>query len=68
MKLLYPTSLKLDVNSIDGFSVALQPYDVKVPIPEEHIDAEVLVTWTNTAENLKDAASRLKNLRWIQSP
>ncbi|KAH7121373.1 hypothetical protein EDB81DRAFT_847505 [Dactylonectria macrodidyma] len=67
MKLLYPTSLKLDVASFDGFSVALQPYDVKAPIPEEHVDADVLVTWTNSAGNLKDAAARLKNLRWIQS-
>lgn len=67
MKLLYPTSLKLDVPSLEGFSVDIVPYDVKVAIPEEHVDAEVLVTWTNTAANLKDAAARLKNLKWIQS-
>ncbi|TLS21140.1 uncharacterized protein PpBr36_10559 [Pyricularia pennisetigena] len=67
MKLLYPTSLKLDVQSLEGFGVALQPYDVTTPIPEEHIDADVLVTWTNTADNLKDAAGRMKNLKWIQS-
>ncbi|KAM9877833.1 glyoxylate reductase (D-isomer specific 2-hydroxyacid dehydrogenase) [Verticillium dahliae] len=67
MKLLYPTSLVLDVDSLKGFSVDLQPYDVKQLIPEELIDAEILVTWTNTAENLKDAAARMKNLRWIQS-
>jgi phosphoglycerate dehydrogenase-like enzyme len=67
MKLLYPTSLKLDVRSLEGFSVNLQPYDVKQPIPEEHVDAEVLVTWTNSADNLSDAAARLTKLRWIQS-
>ncbi|KAI0875447.1 D-isomer specific 2-hydroxyacid dehydrogenase [Hypoxylon argillaceum] len=67
MKLLYPTSLKLDIASLEGFSVALQPYDVKSTIPEEHADAELLVTWANSAANLKDAAQRLKNLRWIQS-
>ncbi|KAI0521786.1 D-isomer specific 2-hydroxyacid dehydrogenase [Xylaria bambusicola] len=67
MKLLYPTSLKLDVASLEGFSVSLHPYDVKALIPEDLIDAEVLVTWTNSAENLKDAAQRMKNLRWIQS-
>jgi phosphoglycerate dehydrogenase-like enzyme len=67
VKLLYPTSLVLDVPSIDGFSVDLQPYDVKQLIPEEHVDADILVTWTNSAENLKDAAARLKNVRWIQS-
>ncbi|KAL8365496.1 hypothetical protein RB595_004352 [Gaeumannomyces hyphopodioides] len=67
MKLLYPTSLKLDVPSLEGFGVSLHPYDVEKPIPEELADAEVLVTWTNTADNLKDAAKRLTKLRWIQS-
>ncbi|KAF4971048.1 hypothetical protein FZEAL_9933 [Fusarium zealandicum] len=67
MKLLYPTSLKLDVSSIEGFSVELHAYDVKKTLPEELIDAEMLVTWTNSAENLKDAAGRMKNLGWIQS-
>jgi phosphoglycerate dehydrogenase-like enzyme len=67
MKLLYPTSLVLDTQSLQGFSVDIVSYDVKKPIPEEHTDASVLVTWTNTADNLKDAASRMKNLKWIQS-
>lgn len=67
MKLLYPTSLKIDPRSIEGYSVQLSPYDVKKPIPEDLIDAEILVTWTNSAQNLQDAASRMKKLRWIQS-
>ncbi|KAK3315873.1 hypothetical protein B0H66DRAFT_272791 [Apodospora peruviana] len=67
MKLLYPTSLKLDVQSIEGFPLTLHAYDVKTPIPDDLIDAEVLVTWANAASNLKDAAGRMKNLRWIQS-
>jgi phosphoglycerate dehydrogenase-like enzyme len=67
MKLLYPTSLALDVQSLEGFSVDLQSYDVKKEIPSEHLDADVLVTWTNTPENLKHAASNLKQLKWIQS-
>ncbi|KLU91604.1 hypothetical protein MAPG_10122 [Magnaporthiopsis poae ATCC 64411] len=67
MKLLYPTSLKLDLPSLEGFGVSLHPYDVKKPIPDELADAEVLVTWTNSADNLKDAAQRLTKLRWIQS-
>lgn len=67
MKLLYPNSVKLDVQSLQGFSVALRAYDVKAPIPEELIDAEILITWANSADNLKDAASRMKNLQWIQS-
>ncbi|CAI7563919.1 unnamed protein product [Penicillium glandicola] len=67
MKLLYPTSLHIDTKSLEGFSVELHPYDVTVPIPESLIDAEFLVTWCNKATNLSDAASRMKNLRWIQS-
>ncbi|KAK3936731.1 D-isomer specific 2-hydroxyacid dehydrogenase [Diplogelasinospora grovesii] len=68
MKLLYPTSLALDISSIEGFpTLTLHPYDVKTPIPEDLIDAEILITWTNSASNLKDAAGRMKNLRWIQS-
>ncbi|KAK3381001.1 hypothetical protein B0H63DRAFT_474732 [Podospora didyma] len=67
MKLLYPNSLKLDISRIEGFPTSLVEYDVKQLIPDEHLDAEALITWTNTAENLKDAAERMKNLRWIQS-
>lgn len=67
MKVLYPTSIKLDVPSLEGFSVALHPYDVNEPIPEKHVDADVLITWVNSQENLKDARARLANLRWIQS-
>lgn len=67
MKLLYPTSLKLDIQSLKGFAVTLHPYDVKVPIPGELIDAEIMVTWSNSSENLTDAAKRMRNLRWIQS-
>ncbi|KAH6620060.1 D-isomer specific 2-hydroxyacid dehydrogenase [Boeremia exigua] len=66
-KLLYPTSLALDPALLQGYSVDLVPYDVKQPIPQEHTDALVLVTWTNSAANLKDAAQRLTQLRWIQS-
>jgi phosphoglycerate dehydrogenase-like enzyme len=67
MKLLYPTSLTLDTSLLTGFSVDLVPYDVTEPIPSEHHDASVLVAWTNTPTNLKDAASKLTNLKWIQS-
>lgn len=67
MKLLYPTSLALDVKAIEGFPLTLHPYDVKAPIPEDLIDAEVLVTWTNSAANLSDACKRMKNLKYIQS-
>lgn len=67
MKLLYPTSLALDVKSLEGFSVDLISYDTKQHIPDDHLDAEGLITWTNSADNLKHAAQNMKNLKWIQS-
>ncbi|KAL6248257.1 hypothetical protein RBB50_004512 [Rhinocladiella similis] len=67
MKLLYPNSLSIDSKSLEGFSVSLHQYDTKSDIPEEHTDAEILVTWSNPIPQLKVEAKRLKNLRWIQS-
>lgn len=67
MKLLYPTSLALDIDSLKGFAPSLHSYDVKKPIPEDLIDAEILVTWANSSDNLSDAASRMKNVKYIQS-
>lgn len=67
MKLLYPTSLVLDTKSLEGFGVSLHSYNVQETIPEDLVDAEILVTWTNSPSNLSDAAKRMKNLKWIQS-
>ena len=67
MKLLYPTSLELAVGRLEGFGVALYPYDVNKLVPPEHYDAEGLVTWGNSAAMLKDAAAQLGDLRWVQS-
>ncbi|KAK0940134.1 hypothetical protein LTR29_008329 [Friedmanniomyces endolithicus] len=67
MKLLYPTSLSLDPKLLEGFNASIHSYDVKEPIPEDLTDAEGLITWCNSPSNLKDAASRCKKLKWIQS-
>jgi phosphoglycerate dehydrogenase-like enzyme len=67
MKLLYPTSLALDTGRLAGFPVTLHPYDVKAPLPPEPHDAEILVTWGNSAAMLEAAAQRMDRLRWIQS-
>ncbi|RFU25781.1 hypothetical protein B7463_g10548, partial [Scytalidium lignicola] len=68
MKLLYPTSLVLDIDSLRGFLVDLQPYDHKAAeIPAEHHDAEILITWCNSPANLSYAQKNLSKLRWIQS-
>ncbi|KAK3202460.1 hypothetical protein GRF29_161g1249820 [Pseudopithomyces chartarum] len=67
MKLLYPTSLSIDTTLLEGFGVTLHPYDVKEPLPDNLLDAEILITWTNPVPRLKEEAKRLTNLRWIQS-
>ena len=69
MKLLYPTSLKIDAAQLAGFpTVTLHAYDPRVSaIPAELLDAEVLVTWSNTPDNLRHAMQNMTALRWIQS-
>ncbi|KAL2158809.1 hypothetical protein VTH06DRAFT_4001 [Thermothelomyces fergusii] len=69
MKLLYPTTLRLNQALLSGFpTVTLHAYDAKAPtFPEELLDAEILVTWANSPANLSFAAQKLKQLRWIQS-
>ncbi|KAF2446486.1 hypothetical protein P171DRAFT_430635 [Karstenula rhodostoma CBS 690.94] len=66
-KLLYPTSLAIDASLLEGFGVSLHSYDVKKPIPDDLLDAEILITWTNPVPQLKEEAKRLTKLRWIQS-
>ena len=66
-KLLYPTSLELDISQLQGFSVDLVPYDVSAPIPDEHSDAEMFITWSNSSTNLQSASKQLRNLKWAQS-
>ena len=70
MKLLYPERpeyFQLDPELIKGFGVDVYAYDPKEPIPDQHLDADILCTWTNSPENLKHACQHMKNLRWIQS-
>lgn len=69
MKLLYPTSIKLDLATQlqDQPSVTPVAYDPSQLIPDEHLDATVLVAWANTAANLEHAARHMPALRWVQS-
>ncbi|KAK4033602.1 D-isomer specific 2-hydroxyacid dehydrogenase [Parachaetomium inaequale] len=69
MKLLYPTSLRLNPALIAGFpTLTLHPYNPKAPtLPADLLDATILVTWANSAANLAFAAKNLPQLQWIQS-
>jgi len=62
MKVLLPDSAELDQDVPGGVR-----YRVDAPIPEEHTDAEVLVMWGNSDDQLADAARRLTKVRWVQS-
>lgn len=66
MKVLLPTSLPLEMSDTHT-DIQFVPYDVTVPVPDEHTDAEVLVAWGNTRGQLADSATRLTRLRWIQA-
>ncbi|MBB2944304.1 phosphoglycerate dehydrogenase-like enzyme [Actinoplanes lutulentus] len=62
MKVLLPDSVELDLTLDDAVI-----YEVGKPIPDQHLDAEVLVVWGNPSGMLADAARRLKSLRWVQT-
>lgn len=64
MKILVPHTIALDLSAIGDEVVS---YQVDQAIPDEHTDAEVLVVWQNTPENLGDAAQRLTRLRLVQT-
>ncbi|MFC4065254.1 phosphoglycerate dehydrogenase [Actinoplanes subglobosus] len=65
MKVLLPGSIALDPELPAGVRAVV--YDVRAPVPEEHLDAEVYVVWGNSAGNLADAARRLEAVRWVQT-
>jgi phosphoglycerate dehydrogenase-like enzyme len=63
--ILLPTSIALAPDLPPG--VEAVAYDVASPLPPEHLAAEVLVTWGNPDDRLREAAARLRRLRWVQS-
>lgn len=62
---LLPTGLDLDPTLPDGIHAAW--YDPREQVPQEHVDAEVLVVWASPPAVLQDAARRLHRLRWVQT-
>jgi phosphoglycerate dehydrogenase-like enzyme len=64
-KLLVPTTVQLDFTP--PVDVELVPYAPAAPIDRAHEDAFGLVVWGTPDELLKDAASRLRSLRWVQA-
>ncbi|WP_460706667.1 NAD(P)-dependent oxidoreductase [Myceligenerans halotolerans] len=55
-----------DVRQALGNAVVV-PYAMGEPVPEEHTNADVLVTWASPPGVVADAARRLTRLRWVQT-
>jgi phosphoglycerate dehydrogenase-like enzyme len=64
VKILVPDTVTVDGAALPDDAVV--PYSATEPLPEEHLDAEALVAWGNSADQLADAARRLTKLRWVQ--
>lgn len=64
MKILIPTVIPIEVELPDGVERA--NYDVELPIPPEHRDAEAIVVWLNPADRLRALPSELPRARWVQ--
>ncbi len=63
--LLLPTTLT-DEPTVPA-DVRVVRYDVDRPLPQDALDAEALVLWGNSPEQMADAARRLSRLRWVQA-
>lgn len=67
MKILVPDTIKLDLPHLAAAGDEMVTYAVEEPIPADHRDAEVLVVWRNTSENLADSARSMPHLRLVQT-
>ena len=65
MKLLLPDSVPLAPGVPEG--ILAVTYDASAPVPDEHLDADALVVWGNSAGDLAAVARRMPNLRWVQT-
>lgn len=61
-----PGNVPFDL-TIDVPGVEVARYVMRDPVPQEHADADVLVTWSSPQRVLEDAARRMTNLRWVQT-
>ncbi|SNY52894.1 phosphoglycerate dehydrogenase [Paractinoplanes atraurantiacus] len=65
MKLLIPDSIALDLALPSDVTTSV--YAVDKPLSDDQLDASAVVVWGNPAASLKDMASRLTNVRWVQT-
>lgn len=62
-KLLFPSTLPAP-KPIPGIETAV--YQADEPLPEEHLDAQILAVWDTPRSLLKENVGRLKNLEYLQ--
>ncbi len=65
MKVLLPNTIELNPSLPEG--VVAVTYDARAPIPDEHLDAEVLVDWEVRRTVIADSAARLHDLKLVQA-
>ncbi|MFW0179421.1 phosphoglycerate dehydrogenase [Rothia sp. P7208] len=68
MKILAPTIIPLDAQKL-GLQAedTLVSYDPTELLPAEHYDADVMISWGNTNEQLQDAAKNLSQVKLVQA-
>jgi phosphoglycerate dehydrogenase-like enzyme len=68
VKILVPGNVPFDsAPALDDPADLVVPYVMRDPIPDQDLDADVLVTWASPPRVLEDAARRLTGLRWVQT-
>lgn len=63
MKILIPNSTPINITAPQG--VTLVSYDPRLEVPQEHLDAQVMVVWGNGRKQLAHSAKNLKDLKWL---
>jgi phosphoglycerate dehydrogenase-like enzyme len=65
VKILLPDSVEIRLDLPPGVEAVV--YAVDRAVPGEHVDAEAMVVWGNPPGQLRDAAERLADLKWVQT-
>lgn len=68
MKILLPTSITLDQSALGAEPAdQLVSYDPLRPLEAQDYDADVLVAWGNSTDQLKDCAQKLQKVELVQA-
>ena len=65
MKLLLPDSVPFALTVPTDVTVVT--YEASRPAPPEHLDAEALVVWGSSSQDIEVVARRMPRLRWVQT-